>query len=80
MDPIETEVFVGNVYGKMVAPNLTFMNTRFYGRPNFSGTPNDFNDDSSAVHGPDPGPSPGGAPAPRLQREAEQGQPGLPGQ
>jgi hypothetical protein len=44
MDPIETEVFVGNVYGKMVAPNLTFMNTRFYGRPNFSGTPNDFND------------------------------------
>lgn len=45
MDPVQTEVFVGNVYGRMVAPNLTFMNTRFYGPPNFTGLPNNFNDD-----------------------------------
>jgi hypothetical protein len=45
MDPINTKVSVGGMYGKMVAPNLTFEETAFWGRPNFRGEANIFGDD-----------------------------------
>lgn len=45
MKEITTTISVGNVYGKMVAPNLTLENTDFFGRPNFRGEVNQFGDD-----------------------------------
>lgn len=45
MEPINTIVSVGSIYGKMVAPNLTLEETGFWGRPNFRGEVNQFGDD-----------------------------------
>lgn len=39
MEPLQSTVSVGELFGKMKVANITIENARFWGRPNFSGDP-----------------------------------------
>lgn len=45
MEPINTKITVGEMYGRSKIANITLEDARFWGRPNFSGEMDQFKDD-----------------------------------
>lgn len=42
MEPLNTKITVGELFGKQVVPNITLEDAKFWGRPNFAGELNQF--------------------------------------